>query len=376
MSLIKTAADNYFVFGEHSSKDWGIILSGDNVFDSPDRDVDRISVPGRNGDLIIDNGRWNNVDVTYNDCLIANNFPEKFASFRAQMARMRGYVKLEDTFNPDEYRMANMSSGLKIKQLGTRYHSGRFDLTFNCKPQRFLKSGDLPMQFLALAISASGGSSQFIPTTGDPVKLEFHCTDGRSIGVETFAYASNGTTIQDYGYSVDNEYVLDFTPPENSAYWRVTIDDPDVQWVRVQTVTQLDGQDVQLDAILAKQWTIKNPTGFRTAPLIEAYDFQLPDMEIHNYTDGTETDYTRFGSNGVPGPQHVYLDCDLQYLYDSDGLNVTNLFYLTNSGSAWREGYIFPELGADEIRLQMTGSLAGYTYGPGLVLIYPRWWRL
>ena len=146
MNLIqKTAKDHYFVFNERPFSDWGYVLSADNTYNTPSRDVDSISIPGRNGAIHIDHGRWNNIDVTYT-CFIEDDFDAKFNDFKRYVSSLRGYQRLEDTFHPGEYRMATLNDGIKINLLGTRYHSGKFDVTFNCKPQRFLKSGEIPVE--------------------------------------------------------------------------------------------------------------------------------------------------------------------------------------------------------------------------------------
>lgn len=366
---------NQLIYGNINTADYQIGISGGGTYAAPERDVERFEVPGRNGELIVDNGRYKNIEVTY-PAYIARKFKDNVEQFRSELMKLKGYQRIEDTYHPDEYRLGTFMGMFDPETVGAYNNSARFDLRFNCKPQRFLKSGDKPIQFLAMALTANGGESQYIPTNGDTIKAEFHNTNGDRTAAEVIFYASNGTTVTGYTYLLDDGYVLERTVPEGSAYWRLTIDDPENEWVKIKTVTQFGGEDIQVDAIFAKTWTLKNPTGYRTSPLIEAYDFQLPDMSIHNYTDGAGTDYTVFGSTGVSGPYHVYLDCDLQYLYDSNGTNVTDHFYLTNSGSAWREGYMFPELGEDEIIIEITGSLAGYAYGSGLVNIYPRWWRL
>ena len=42
----------WFTFNGKSSKDFGVYISGLNTFGAPERDVDIISISGRNGDLI------------------------------------------------------------------------------------------------------------------------------------------------------------------------------------------------------------------------------------------------------------------------------------------------------------------------------------
>ena len=142
MSFIRRAKDNYFVINGRPSTDWGITISCDSAFNGAERDVEAITIPGRDGDLLMDKGRFKNIAVTYNDCLIESDFTAEFDSFRAYISSLRGYVRLEDTFHPEEYRMAYLGEGIKVDRLGTRYHSGVFDVTFTCLPQRFRKSGE------------------------------------------------------------------------------------------------------------------------------------------------------------------------------------------------------------------------------------------
>lgn len=394
VNLAKTARDNYFVLGDYCSKDWGIILSGDNVFDSPARDVDRISVPGRNGDLIIDNGRWNNVDVTYNDCLIANNFPETFADFRAKIARLRGYVRLEDTFNPDEYRMASLSKGIKIDRLGTRYHSGRFDLTFNCKPQRFLKSGDLPTQFLPLVrgSTTSGLSTSYIPyKTGEDITLTLSYIKPLTIIWRVFDEASGGaesSAIYTEQKTVANGETVTFQQTERTGatYWRLYF----VGWdygegvdknlrCKIKTVTTFNGAPFRIDGTIGKTWEIINPTGYTAVPLIKFYVNKI-EATFTDYAGGVEGRHSQVSQTSAQtGLTLQIMDCDLQYLISENGQKIP--FRLEDDLSIIEEGTLFPYLGADktvifsELTTATMDSFYGWS-GLGMIEVYPRWWRL
>ena len=96
MSFAKRARENFFTLNGRSSADWDIVCSSDTAYNAPARDVKAIQVPGRNGELHIDNGRWQNIDLTYNDCVIESDFGDKFDDFRAYCTRQRGYQRLED----------------------------------------------------------------------------------------------------------------------------------------------------------------------------------------------------------------------------------------------------------------------------------------
>lgn len=138
------AIDNSITFGGVNSADYGIYIGGEGVFNAPDRDVEMISIPGRNGSFALDKGRFENIQVTYS----AFNYEADLATFSANLDAFRnalcaqsGYQRLTDTFHPDEYRMAAFIGGLDIKPIEYNTAS-KFDIVFDCKPQRWLTSGE------------------------------------------------------------------------------------------------------------------------------------------------------------------------------------------------------------------------------------------
>jgi len=135
-----------FTFGGESSADYGVQILGEGVFNAPERAVELVSVPGRNGSIAIDQGYWENIEVTYPAVLIARN-PEEFATamanFRNMLCSKRGYCRLSDDYHPGEYRMAMFNNDIEVDEKVLR--GGEFDITFNCKPQRWLTSGEVPV---------------------------------------------------------------------------------------------------------------------------------------------------------------------------------------------------------------------------------------
>ena len=133
-------------FGGINSKDYGVYIEGESAFNAPQRDVELIEIPGRNGAYVHDMGRYSNIEVSYPAGLFGHSeseFAEKISNFRNAICSKKGYQKLTDDYNPDEYRMGVYSSGLDVKPAILR--AGQFELKFNCKPQRFLTSGDVPV---------------------------------------------------------------------------------------------------------------------------------------------------------------------------------------------------------------------------------------
>ena len=132
-----------FTFDGESSADYDVYLTGVGVFDSPERDVEMIEILGRNGNFALDRGRFRNVSVKYKIGmydLTEANFATKVSAFRNWLCSKVGYVRLSDDYNPNEYRMAVYASGFEFKH--DFLIAGEAEITFDCKPQRWLTSGE------------------------------------------------------------------------------------------------------------------------------------------------------------------------------------------------------------------------------------------
>lgn len=126
-------------FGEKDLRDFEVHVSGDGSFNAPERDYEIVEVPGKSGDLFFDKGRFKNVDVTYHG-FIANDLERNLKGLRSYLLSQNGYKRLEDTYHPDEFRLAVFKGPIDPEII--RLKGGEFDLTFTCKPQRFLKLGE------------------------------------------------------------------------------------------------------------------------------------------------------------------------------------------------------------------------------------------
>lgn len=139
------------IFNGMSSADYGIQVEYPPEYQIPARDYEVIHIPGRNGDLIIDNGSYQNVNRSYQ---IAIGNPEKdFTGMANVIAEWlnsaSGYARLEDSYEPEYYRMAMFQDEVTIENI--LQHAGRVTVDFNCKPQRFLKSGENSLRLSAPA---------------------------------------------------------------------------------------------------------------------------------------------------------------------------------------------------------------------------------
>ena len=144
MAITKTGAIfKTFTFDGQKSSNYGVYITGQAVYNAPERAVEMITIPGRNGAFAQDNGRFENIEVTYPAGAFADteaDFADAISNLRNMLCSRVGYCKLSDDYNATEYRMAIYKSGLEVSPEALK--AGEFNITFECQPQRFLTSGD------------------------------------------------------------------------------------------------------------------------------------------------------------------------------------------------------------------------------------------
>lgn len=130
---------NYFTFATIDSRDYGVYISGTNVFNAPERAYELIEVPGRNGAVIGPERRFSNIELEY-PAFIYSSFKSNIRGLCNALSAVNGYARLADSYHTDEFRMAVFINGVNISP--TRpLRAGEFDLYFSCKPQRYLTIG-------------------------------------------------------------------------------------------------------------------------------------------------------------------------------------------------------------------------------------------
>lgn len=130
-----------------SSSEIPIVVERQPDYVVAERDYEVLHVVGRSGDLLIDNGSYKNVPRPYD---IAFGSHEKVHSEMASavsewLHSASGYARLEDSYEREYYRMAYYQEEVELENILN--HLGRATITFNCMPQRFLKSGEDPIIF-------------------------------------------------------------------------------------------------------------------------------------------------------------------------------------------------------------------------------------
>ena len=223
----------YLTFNGKSSKDFLLYLSGPGVYDSPEPDVEATSIPGLNGDLIQNNAksgrrRFNNVDIKY-EAFFFNGLPKKSAAVKSWLLSPTGYCKLQDTYDPDFFRMGMCTSAIEFDV--TRQKAAEMELVFNCKPQRWSVEGQKaisltssgsvirnPYEFYAHPLIVVSGTGEGVLTIGDYSVTIYSFDDGAvTLNCETQnAYLADGSFCNNNIYS--EEFPV-LAPGDNSIEW-------------------------------------------------------------------------------------------------------------------------------------------------------------
>lgn len=120
-------------------KDFGINVDGGQSFDSPEWEYEKVTIPGRNGDLLLPVKRMKNVQVSYK-AGITKDFARNAKAARSFLM-LGGYRRIEDTYDPDTFRMGIFTGPMEFDTIFLN-RAGETTLVFDCKPQRWLKSGE------------------------------------------------------------------------------------------------------------------------------------------------------------------------------------------------------------------------------------------
>ena len=133
---------NWFQFGNIKFDiDDGLVIEKCPSQNRPARKMDVYNVPGRNGDIVVMQDAWENVEQTYeiwggNENI---NSATAFGYKAAELFKLSGYQKLTDSYDTTHYRKAYFAGPFDVENVFTR--RGRAQLTFSCSPKRYLNSG-------------------------------------------------------------------------------------------------------------------------------------------------------------------------------------------------------------------------------------------
>lgn len=187
----------FLMFKERSSLEFALLINSKGSYKGASRDITYTSVPGRNGDLITDNGRYKNINVPYELTLLNNTereFVELTHQIKAWLLAERGYFPLWDSYDKKYFRLGSYSDEVDIEQ--ELRDLGTLSLTFNCKPFKYSFEGQKPVIFTA---AGTLYNAEFYPSS-PYIKITGSGTVTLSINNNSFKF----TDIDEY-IEVDSE---------------------------------------------------------------------------------------------------------------------------------------------------------------------------
>ena len=335
-------------FDGKSSDEYNVYITGQAVFNAPEKAVEMISIPGRNGAFAQDQGRFENIEITYTCGIVADDetdFAEAISDFRNWLCSRVGYCRLSDDYNDGEYRLAVYKSGLEVEP--AQLIAGEFDIVFNAKPQRFLTSGETK-------IAVTSGDDITNPTLFDARPL-LEITGYGTINIDS-------DTITVTGQNIGNIFVSDY-------YYNSNAISP--QNIIIQDQYANSGDTLKVVGGLREMWeidsgTISNATssvtgnattfinsGSRSIDI--SFGYSVGQEIIFNY--GTASTDTTTASISFTSSAYGSLNGTATYSIAYDGAD-TFTFSATNTLPS-HTTLIYPTIDVNPIMLNSTQNTLG-----------------
>lgn len=136
------------IFNGFSTVDAGVVIQTPPVYEFPSRRSEVIQIQGKNGDIVIDKNSFNNVNREYNLASVFRKNDSFIGNVRVLvdwLSSVSGYARLEDSYEPEYFRLAMFRAGGQLPNFYDK--ATAMVVRFECKPQRFLKTGEVGMEF-------------------------------------------------------------------------------------------------------------------------------------------------------------------------------------------------------------------------------------
>lgn len=223
---------NWMSYNGKSSADYNLLVTKKtDIFTPAQRDNSFLSVPGRDGDVITDNGRYKNIPQSYDLQLLTtpSEFANQIRDIRNWLNSATGYAVLHDSYDEDYFRLAAAQS-VSIAQ--DKDFMGKINFAVNCKPYRYSFAGQETITLTASGVITNPetvSSLPYIKITGSG-NVTLH-VNNKSYSLSTISpnieidsemmSVYRGTTLLNSKAGFDEFPVLE--PGENSISWTGTV---------------------------------------------------------------------------------------------------------------------------------------------------------
>ncbi len=198
---------NYFIFNGTKSLDEQLIVVDKSTYKGAARDITFTQIPGRSGDLLIDNKRYKNVKITYDVTALegTNTIPEIAHRLKSWLLSEVGYFQLSDSYDSRYFRLASYSDEFDLEQELPAL--GRSSIAFNCKPFRYLKDGQNEITLTSEATLTNPEAFSSLPY----IKIEGEGDITLNINGDTYVFRD----VEEY-IEVDSEKMIAFRGTQNA----------------------------------------------------------------------------------------------------------------------------------------------------------------
>lgn len=226
-----TDSINQFTYnGVKSFDDMSMIIKARPTVTTTRRRITPTSVPGRTGDILIDDEGFENYDRTYSVAIIADNEPLEVIinKIKRWLFANVNYCKLEDTYDSRYFYKAFVNNAVEIMPI--THNLAEAEITFNCKAYKYAKDGLQSTAltaagvivnheaFTALPIIQLFGSGEVTLYINNRSYYIKSCTDGMILNSEIGqAYSSDETTLLNNNIKFTDFPVLDIG--HNNISW-------------------------------------------------------------------------------------------------------------------------------------------------------------
>ena len=168
-----------FVFNGRGSDEFGLTIENLPESIHAMRRGEIYQIEGRNGDFVREDGTYDNYVQPYQ--VWSRNFETGRDAYQngrdiaAWLIGSSGYCRLEDTYEPEHFRLARFAGPIEVQSILRQF--GRATLEFDCRPERFMKSGAVPVTLLnsvdlsnaTAALAATKTVTNNSPFTAKPI---------------------------------------------------------------------------------------------------------------------------------------------------------------------------------------------------------------
>lgn len=280
------------IYNGQSSEDFGLHVTYRPDYDLPVRDVEEITLPGRDGTILYDNGRYDKTERKY-----AMTFGDEDVDFYDMAIKMSKwlnsspskYVRLSDSYEPDVYRLARFVPDGPI--LPVLENAGGLEVTFECLPQRFYKTGEDPILYKMKPIEDNLFSQSNKDDSKSSSETYVYRVDlNGSIPYVLYPYISYGGDTKASVVYYKNSVRTEISVESDGSFVTPAIQDDTgfngtafVELTLSSYSDYLDEDVVSVHKYHLNDFTINNYTNYSSKPVIKINP-KVPDINI--YMDG------------------------------------------------------------------------------------------